>query len=80
MTEAMLQPALEGASLADCLAHGRLFTVDLGLLHGLKDVNGHEVSWCHWAWGGAPTPGRLTLEGRRRPGRVTHTVRDMPLR
>ena len=43
VTEAMLLPALEGSSLVDCLTHGRLFTVDLGLLHALKDVNGHEV-------------------------------------
>ena len=43
VTEAMLLAALEGSSLVDCLTHGRLFTVDLGLLHALKDVNGHEV-------------------------------------
>ncbi|XP_037070584.1 allene oxide synthase-lipoxygenase protein-like [Pollicipes pollicipes] len=43
VTEAQLLPALEGGTLSDCLAHGRLFTVDLGLLHGLRDINGHEM-------------------------------------
>lgn len=40
----MLQPSLEGATLDECLEHGRLFAADLAILHALQDKNGHQVN------------------------------------